>query len=171
MPDQERIGTFVTVGNGREPFSRLIDAVVAARGELPTPIVVQHGHTPMPEGDFAAHDFMDMSRFHELIAGADVVVTHAGAGSTLTAIRAGKVPVIVPRRAHLAEIADDHQLELAADLEQRHLAIVPERLDDLGGAVRRAVELQTVSPSARPVPRLVAMIREDLERVARQGRL
>ncbi len=43
---------------------------------------------------------------------AAVVITHAGVGSVLTALQAGRLPVVVPRRAVEGEIADDHQLEV-----------------------------------------------------------
>lgn len=65
------------------------------------------------------------------VAEADVVVAHAGTGAALTAIEAGKVPVLVPRLARFGEHVDDHQIQIAAELSRRGLAIdcPPERLD------------------------------------------
>lgn len=65
------------------------------------------------------------------VAEADVVVAHAGTGAALTAIEAGKVPVLVPRLARFGEHVDDHQVQIAAELSRRGLAVdcPPERLD------------------------------------------
>ena len=57
------------------------------------------------------------------IAGADLVVTHAGTGSSLTALTAGRFPVLVPRRAGAGEIGDDHQDVFARELDRRGIAM------------------------------------------------
>jgi UDP-N-acetylglucosamine transferase subunit ALG13 len=54
---------------------------------------------------------------------ADVVVAHAGIGSAIDALRAGKAPVLVPRRHRYDEHVDDHQLQIASRLEARALAV------------------------------------------------
>jgi UDP-N-acetylglucosamine:LPS N-acetylglucosamine transferase len=58
------------------------------------------------------------------IAEADVVVAHAGAGIALTVLEAGKVPILVPRRAAFEEHVDDHQGEIAGRLHELGLAVV-----------------------------------------------
>lgn len=121
------IRVVVSFGSERFPFSRAIDTVVAA---LPPGAEVfwQLGHTPPPPG--LTGDVRDWVAYRDLaasVAAADVVVTHAGVGSVLTALRSGRVPVIVPRSAARGEHVDEHQSQLAAELARRSLAIV---LDD-----------------------------------------
>ena len=63
---------------------------------------------------------------HELaarIAEADLVVAHSGTGSALTAMDAGKCAVLLPRLAAHGEHIDDHQLQIAGELDRRGLAI------------------------------------------------
>jgi UDP-N-acetylglucosamine transferase subunit ALG13 len=55
---------------------------------------------------------------------ADVVVAHAGTGSALQVLQAGRTPLLVPRRPELDEQVDDHQRDVAAELERRGLAVV-----------------------------------------------
>jgi UDP-N-acetylglucosamine transferase subunit ALG13 len=58
------------------------------------------------------------------------VVCHAGDGSILAAVRAGHVPVVLPRLARYGEAVDDHQLELAAHLSlARHVIAVADPAD------------------------------------------
>lgn len=54
---------------------------------------------------------------------ADVVVAHAGTGSALAALDAGRCPVLIPRERAHGEHIDDHQRQIAAELELRGLAI------------------------------------------------
>lgn len=111
------IRTFVTVGNARQPFSRLLDAVAAVAGSLPGPVLVQRGHTPFGCAGMEVVDFVAMDRFSDWVAQADVLIMHAGAGSVIQAVRAGKAPIVMPRRAMLGEHVNDHQVEFAHALE------------------------------------------------------
>jgi UDP-N-acetylglucosamine--N-acetylmuramyl-(pentapeptide) pyrophosphoryl-undecaprenol N-acetylglucosamine transferase len=83
---------------------------------------------------------------HQLLAAmadADLVVAHAGIGSTLSALDAGHCPVLLPRRVRRGEHVDDHQVLIAEALRARGLATVadPEDLtaEDLRTAMRTVV--------------------------------
>jgi UDP-N-acetylglucosamine--N-acetylmuramyl-(pentapeptide) pyrophosphoryl-undecaprenol N-acetylglucosamine transferase len=73
------------------------------------------------------------------------VVAHAGTGSLVGALEAGKLPVLVPRRAARGEHVDDHQEQIAAWAASMDLALAVEAdeltVDDLlaaaGSVVRR----------------------------------
>lgn len=60
---------------------------------------------------------------HELEL-ADVIVSHAGTGSILSALMAGKIPIVVPRTASEGEHVDEHQLDLANFAAKHGLATV-----------------------------------------------
>jgi UDP-N-acetylglucosamine--N-acetylmuramyl-(pentapeptide) pyrophosphoryl-undecaprenol N-acetylglucosamine transferase len=74
---------------------------------------------------------------------ADVVISHAGVGSAMAALSAGKCPILVPRLAVRGEHVDDHQVEIAVELERRGLAIRREvgqlRFGDLAEAAERSI--------------------------------
>jgi len=55
---------------------------------------------------------------------ADVVICHAGAGTTMLAIRLGKIPILVPRKKALGEHVDDHQLLFSGKMEHLKKAYV-----------------------------------------------
>jgi UDP-N-acetylglucosamine--N-acetylmuramyl-(pentapeptide) pyrophosphoryl-undecaprenol N-acetylglucosamine transferase len=81
---------------------------------------------------------------------ADVVVSHAGVGAALTALEAGKHPVLIPRRASLGEHVDDHQLQVARELDRRGLATMrftdTLNLDDITAAASRSVKSTAPPP-------------------------
>lgn len=133
------MSTFVTLGNANQPFSRLLDAVVACADQLPKPIIVQHGHTLFDDPDCEAYPFLDMEQFVEHLQAAEVVIIHAGAGSVLHAIREGKLPIVMPRRAQFGEHVDDHQLEFARELADAGRVIMIESDDELAEVLSRGV--------------------------------
>lgn len=84
---------------------------------------------------------------------ADVIVTHAGVGSALAAIRAGHRAVYVPRRARHGEHVDDHQVEMARELDRRGLVLAREAdsvtADDLADAASWTVTSTGTVPPFR----------------------
>ena len=115
----------VTVGTTDRDFRRLIARLVEI---MPAGVEVlwQTGASRVDDLDIEAHALVPESELAAAIAEADVVVTHAGAGSLATVLAAGKVPVFVPRRAEFDEQIDDHQVELARWADENSLAITAE---------------------------------------------
>jgi UDP-N-acetylglucosamine transferase subunit ALG13 len=96
------------------------------------------------------HEYLDWHSLSVMMRRADVVITHAGVGSAVMAIRAGKTPVMVPRLARFGEHVDDHQLQLAERFAQRGLALACRPEDDLKALVTRARTRAPSAPAARP---------------------
>lgn len=106
---------FVTLGLERKPFSRLLAFVnQAVEGKLLSPdTLVQCGHTVFPSPTFRAVDFLPFGRMLEAIENAELVITHAGVGSILLCLNAGKMPLVVAREGRRGEHVDNHQVEFA----------------------------------------------------------
>ncbi len=136
----------VTVGTTDRDFRRLIARLVEI---LPADadVLWQTGASSVADLGIDARSLVPERELVTAIAGADVVVTHAGAGSLAMALRAGKVPVFVPRRADHDEHLDDHQGELAAWADRAGLAVAAEadqvELDHLQTASRLTVRTVT----------------------------
>ncbi len=142
------MSTFVSVGNATQPFSRLLDEVVRMAEVLPQPIVVQHGATPFQAVSCQAVPFVDMIEFERMVAGAELLILHAGAGSVIHAVCAGKVPVVMPRRVAFGEHVDDHQIEFAQALAAAGQVVVADEAIQLRDAVQKALALQRESGKA-----------------------
>jgi UDP-N-acetylglucosamine--N-acetylmuramyl-(pentapeptide) pyrophosphoryl-undecaprenol N-acetylglucosamine transferase len=119
-------GTFVAVGTERQPYDRLLRIVdeAAAAGVLPGPVLVQTGHSSHRGRHVRSEPWLPPGELETAIAAARHVVCHAGSGIVSAALRAGKRPLVLPRRAIHGEMVDDHQLQLTAKLAQLRL-IVP----------------------------------------------
>ena len=160
------MSTFVTVGNATQPFSRLLAAVVAARDVLPQPVMVQYGHNVFNEGGFSAVDFLGMEAFQRQIEQADLVILHAGAGSIITTLKAGKVPVVMPRRADLGEHVDDHQRELVDQLEATGRIVIAQDAQSLKASIGKAMTIQSTQKAGKQnEPALIGLLRKDLEEI------
>lgn len=134
---------FATVGSTQIPFERFVEALEALPGDR---LFVQHGPVPPPAGAARSVAFMQFPEVVESMRRADAVVCHAGAGSILCALRAGHVPVVVPRLKRFGETVDDHQVELAEVLAGEGRVV---RVDDLG----RLAEIVEAAPPRAPVER------------------
>lgn len=113
----------VTLGTMRNyTFDR---AVTRLRKILPAAAEVlwQVGGTRVPDLP-GGLDYLAPRELERAMREADVVIAHAGVGTALTALSAGKCPVLLPRRKMHGEHVDDHQLDIAAALADRGLAVV-----------------------------------------------
>ncbi|AZL59906.1 glycosyl transferase family 28 [Tabrizicola piscis] len=107
---------FATVGT-QLPFDRLLLAVDTwASMHRDVPVVAQTGRTTTTYSNLTCLPHLDQSRYSDCVAQARVIVAHAGMGSILTAIEAGKPVILMPRRADLGEHRNDHQRDTAAEM-------------------------------------------------------
>lgn len=135
----------VTVGNATQAFPRLLEAVDRLAGDglfCDKPILMQSGHA----GDFRAkhceqRSFLTMEEFETVIRRADLVISHAGAGTLFHVLQAGKVPVVMPRRKQYGEHVDDHQIELVQALSAEGRVIPAYEPADLREAISKARRL------------------------------
>jgi UDP-N-acetylglucosamine--N-acetylmuramyl-(pentapeptide) pyrophosphoryl-undecaprenol N-acetylglucosamine transferase len=129
---------FVTLGTHEQPFNRALDLVAALTQH--DRVLVQHGATPPRRGLNGVEwsEYLDWEPLAASMRDADVVVTHAGVGSAVTAIRAGKKPLLVPRLARYGEHVDDHQLQLAERLAEFGMAVVCKPEAPVDGLVAQA---------------------------------
>lgn len=134
---------FVTVGTEKFAFDRLLGALHSAleKGLIKGEVVAQTGHSKASYPLFRSRKFFAFDEQARLIQEADVVVAHAGEGSLLVSLNSGKVPVLFPRRAAFGEHFDDHQLELARQLEKTGRVLVAYNAEELVEKVLRYQEL------------------------------
>ncbi|WP_436699561.1 glycosyltransferase [Nocardioides sp. BYT-33-1] len=150
-PDVPLRRVMVALGSEHFPFPRAVDAIVAA---LPAGVDVtwQVGETLGSDG-VERNRWLTARQMTSSMRAADVVITHGGAGSILTALDAGRVPVVLPRQAAHGEHVDDHQVRMVESLSRRGLVVaVP---DATRLAVEHLLEAAALSAVRRSRPALV----------------
>lgn len=141
----------VTLGTNKSlGFRRLVERLVEV---IPPDVDVlwQTGGTDLTGIDVDATPFMSSQELDAAMREADAVVAHAGIGSALAALEAGRAPILVPREEAHGEAADDHQRRIADELAGRGLAI-SRRVDELGWEDVRAAAAMRVGYAASPPP-------------------
>lgn len=156
----------VTVGTDHHPFDRLVTWMEAWAGMHGSTVrcVVQYGSSRAP---LALEGFGVLPRpeLLDLLRTAHVVVSQGGPGSIRDARGCGLVPIVVPRRADLGEVVDDHQGPFCHLLQESHQCLVAETRDQLfallAGALadphtlRRPPDASPAAATAAHVSRLV----------------
>jgi UDP-N-acetylglucosamine--N-acetylmuramyl-(pentapeptide) pyrophosphoryl-undecaprenol N-acetylglucosamine transferase len=116
----------VTLGtHPRYTFPRLLSRLVDI---LPPGLDVlwQVGATRVARMPADARVSVPIDEMRRAMREADVVVSHAGVGSALAAMQAGRRAVFVPRRRLHGEHVDDHQVAMARELQSRDLVLARE---------------------------------------------
>jgi beta-1,4-N-acetylglucosaminyltransferase len=135
---------FVTIGNAKQGFKRLLDAIddLASKDFFaPETVLLQIGNNK----DFMAHSckqekFLGMDEFSKIVEESNLVICHAGAGSLSHVFRFGKIPVVMPRRKKYNESIDDHQIEIVEELTAEGKIIPAYEPEDLPDAIKIARE-------------------------------
>ena len=144
------VGTFVSIGNSPRQFTRLLEEVRRIAPYLPQPVVIQHGRTEFHDPNLRHFAFTEEAEFVSLLEQCRLFISHGGGGSVLTAIRMGKVPVVVPRLARFDEHVDDHQRALASELAGQDQVVAVEEIGDLLQACQEAIERPQREATAAP---------------------
>jgi UDP-N-acetylglucosamine transferase subunit ALG13 len=135
-------------------FDMLVDILVEVRDRHPglEAVIVGDGKERAGlQAHIQARHAAGWCRVVGRISEADLVVAHAGVGSALEALSAGRCPVLVPRRKAFGEHVDDHQSDIAAELAGRGLCIAREA-DELSEADLLDAAARTVRPPAEARP-------------------
>lgn len=112
----------VTLGTLDFPFRRLVERLLQIIPE-DVDVTWHTGATDVSDLGIDGRPTMPAVDFAAMVATADVVIAHAGCGSAISALEAGRIPVLVPREHRFGEHIDDHQAQIAADLSERGLAV------------------------------------------------
>lgn len=91
--------------------------------------------------------YITPEEFQDRVDDADLVISHAGMGTILSALTTNTPVIVMPRRAHLGEQRSDHQMATAKQL--REVAGLPVAFDEqeLRAALENIEEL--LEPRAR----------------------
>ncbi len=141
----------VFLGTDHHPFGRLVEWVdrwAAAHPDVPC--FIQHGPAPAPT--FApGKPYVGVEELRATVAGAEVIVGHAGPGTIIDALEAGRIPVVVPRLARFGEVVDDHQVAFGRLMQERGRAVLAEDEQAVGAAIDRALANPSVVAAPSPV--------------------
>ena len=100
---------FVCVGSRGYQFNRLLKQMdkLVADGAIMEEVIAQTGLSDYKPVHYAYQKYMDVDQFKKMQKDADLIVSHAGTGALVSALKIGKQVIAVPRRKKYEEHIDD----------------------------------------------------------------
>ncbi len=127
----------VTVGT-QLGFDRLIEAMDHLTPSLGTEVIAQTGKGTYRPQYMTAFEKIAPAEFEAQVGRAELLVSHAGIGSVLTAACYGKPIVLMPRRADLREHRNDHQMATVRKLAGRPGILIAQDETELAQRIAEA---------------------------------
>ncbi len=121
----------VSVGTDHHPFDRLVDWVERWAWDNPAVQVWMQRGTSRPPVDVPSEEVLSHAELCGRMAAADGIIVQGGPGGIIDSLRAGRLPVVVPRRADLGEHVDDHQVAFARHLASQNEVLLAESETEL----------------------------------------
>ena len=125
---------YVTLGTQKFPFDRLlkkIDYLCEKEIINSREMIVQCAYHDYNPKHFKIIELIDINKVVDIIQNSDLIITHAGTGSIVQAIKFKKRVIIVPRNKDYGEHIDNHQIEIANVLSEKGNATIVNEIDDL----------------------------------------
>ncbi|MBP3765876.1 MAG: exopolysaccharide biosynthesis protein [Bacilli bacterium] len=109
--------TLVILGTQDKEFTRLLKMVEdeIKKGLIKGEVIVQAGQTKYKSNYMEILDLIPNTKFNKLIKESDLVITHGGVGSIISALKHNKKVIAVPRLSKYGEHVNDHQLEIVEE--------------------------------------------------------
>lgn len=111
---------FVTTGSRKFQFNRLIQKIdeLKAQGLIKDEVFAQIAETTYIPQSIGYTKYLSPEEFKRYQENAKIIITHAGTGALISALKQGKQVISVPRLAKYREHSDDHQLQVSEVLRQ-----------------------------------------------------
>ena len=134
----------VLLGTQNNSFHRLLEEVDKniENGNIQEKVVVQAGFTKYKSKNMEIFDMVPQDKFDKLINEADIVITHGGVGSMVSAIKKGKKVIAVPRLKKYGEHVNDHQKEIIETFRKQGLIIGIDDVSELPQALKKVQDLE-----------------------------
>ena len=130
----------VTLGTQDKGFDRLLKAIdrEIKKGTITDRVVVQAGYTEYQSDKMEIFDMIDKEALEKLTQEADLIITHGGVGSILTALSYGKTIIAVPRLKKYKEHTNDHQKQIVNRFAKEGYILAAKDLSQLGKMIEKA---------------------------------
>ena len=131
---------FVTVGSQKFQFNRLLKKVddLIEDGTIKEEVFAQTGASDYKPKNYKYVDFTTREEFAENLDKCNLLITHAGTGVIVTALKKGKKVIAVPRLAKYGEHVDDHQVQLVKQFDELNLIESANSIEEIKGSIKKA---------------------------------
>ncbi len=111
---------FITVGSQKFQFNRLLKKIdeLIEKKIIKEKVFAQIGSSDYKPVNYEYIDFMNQDDFNKKLDECNLLITHAGTGIIVNAVKRGKKVIATPRLARYGEHVDDHQIQLIQQFDE-----------------------------------------------------
>lgn len=135
---------FVTVGTHEQPFNRLIKEVdrLVETGIIKDEVFIQIGYSTYEPKFCKWSSLISFDKMNELMQTSDIIISHGGPATFMSAIANGKKPIVVPRQEKYDEHVNDHQVDFAQQVKEKYDSIeVVTEISELGDYLNQDLKI------------------------------
>ena len=112
---------FVAIGTQDKSFKRLLKIIDEniQNNVINEDVIVQAGYTKYKSDNMQIFDYVSIDDFNKYINECSLFITHGGVGNILSALKANKKVIAVPRLAKYKEHTNDHQLQIVNNFYEK----------------------------------------------------
>lgn len=134
----------ILLGTSIYEFNRLLNEVQRCidNGVINQEIIVQAGGTKFTSEQMKIFDLIAEDELEELMKKSDVIITHGGVGSIVSAVKLRKKVIAVPRLQKYGEVANDHQIQIINNFAKEGFIIGIQDVSELEEALKQVKEFE-----------------------------
>lgn len=135
---------FVTLGTQDKSFDRLLKAIDKEidKGTIKEKVIVQAGYTKYESKNMEIFDLIGPEEFDKLVSECDLLITHGGVGSILSAVKKGKKVIGAARLKKYKEHTNDHQIQIVKEFAKEGYILELKDFNQLGKVIKKAKALK-----------------------------
>lgn len=125
---------FVTVGTHEQPFNRLIEEVdrLVETGVIEDEVFIQTGYSTYEPKFCKWSNLISFDEMNKLMRTSDIIITHGGPATFMSAVSNGKRTIVVPRQEKYGEHVNGHQVDFSRKVNDKyHLFYLLEDVNNL----------------------------------------
>lgn len=155
---------FVAVGSQKFQFNRLLKKIdeLIEDETITDKVFAQIGYSDYKPKNYEYKKFITQNEFNENIEKSNLVITHAGTGVIINAIKRGKKVIGVPRLAKYNEHVDDHQIQLLKVFKGLNYIEVAKDTDELKEKIKN-IDNETFRKYESNTDKIIEDIRKFIE--------
>ena len=134
----------VTLGTQDKSFIRLLQEIerLIQEGIIDNQVLVQAGNTEFESEYMEIFDLIPITQFQSFIQQADLLITHGGVGSIITALKENKKVIAVARRVEYQEHTNNHQLEIIEEFSNQGYVLPVYEVQGLRAVLEKVIEFK-----------------------------
>lgn len=152
---------FITLGSQKFQFNRILKKIdeLIEKDIIKEEVFAQIGYSDYRPINYKYEDFLDREKFSKLMKSSTLVITHGGTGAIITAVKAGKKVIAVPRLSQYGEHVDDHQLQLLKQFDGMGIILPCYDIEELD---KKIIEIERIK--LNPYISNTQVILDDIEK-------